>query len=96
MGRFYVPYAGDKPASVLVNGHRLIILARDKTTFEDELSLIGADSLKVFASGNSQEEETHAFNKLARSLNAGVVIAPGDIGLQDVIRNLENQLPWLQ
>lgn len=96
MTTFYVPYSGDKPAAISVNGHRLVLLSRDKGAFEDELELIGADSIKVLASGNSQTDEDIVFNKLAKSLRAGVVIAPGDLPLEDVIRNLKVQLPWLQ
>lgn len=95
MSRFFVPYIGESPAAVSINGHRLIILSRDKTPFDENLRIIGADSVKTFQGGNSQEEETHFLNRIARTTNAGVVVAPVDVDVSDVIKNLETQLPWL-
>ncbi len=95
MSRYFVPYTGDKPAAVNINGHRLLILSKERTCLEDELEVIGADTLKALQTGNTREEESRLLNKLARSTNAGVVIAPGDLELKDVIKNLEVQLPWL-
>lgn len=95
MKRFFVPYCGAKPAAITVNGHRLVILSREKTAFEDELEVMGADSIKLMQSGDSPEEETVALNRLAKSSNAGVVVAPVDAHLREVIKNLETQLPWL-
>ena len=96
MSLFYVPYADGKPAAICINGHRLVILSRDKTAFQQRMGALGADALKPLRIGNSPEEESAVLNRLARSSNAGVVVAPDDIELPDVIRNLEHQLPWLQ
>lgn len=96
MGKFYVPYSGKKPASILVNGHRLIILSRDEDVFEYELRELGADSLKKVLTGDSREEEERILNKLAKAVAAGVVVAPANLHVSEVIKNLESQLPWLQ
>jgi hypothetical protein len=34
--------------------------------------------------------------KIARQVDGGVVIAPSGIGLRDVLKNLESELPWFQ
>ena len=96
MTKFFVPFLGDKPAAVSINGHRLIILSRERTALEEELEIVGADTLRTLVTGNSREDESRFLNKLSRTSKAGVVIAPGDLELKDVIRNLEVQLPWLQ
>ena len=96
MSRFFVPYCGSKPAAISVNGHRLLILAKEKISIEEELSSVGADSLKTISVGNSKEEENRALNKLAKKMNAGVVIASEGLEVRDIIRSLESQLPWVQ
>ena len=96
MSWFFVPYAGKKPAAVNINGHRLVILAKDPDIFADKLDAFGADKVKRMPTGSSSEEETFFLNKIAEKSHAGVVIAPGDVEVEDVIRNLQVQLPWLQ
>ena len=96
MSKFFVPYSGDKPAAVSINGHRLLILARERSALEDELEIMGASELRPLQTGRNREEESRTLSKLARVTHAGVVIAPGDLELKDVLKNLENQLPWLQ
>ena len=96
MSRYFIPYSGDKPTAVDINGHRLIILCKDRGAIEDDLEIIGADSLKLMKTGGSREEESRALNRLSKTNHAGVVIAPDDIELKDVLKNLEVQLPWLQ
>ena len=96
MSKYFVPYSGDKPAAVNINGHRLLILAREKSALEDELEVIGASELRPLQLGRTRAEESRMLSKLARTTHAGVVIAPGDLELKDVLKNLENQLPWLQ
>ena len=56
----------------------------------------GADRLKKVKIENPAEESSPELEKLARSVNGGVVIAPQDLELGDLIKNLETQLPWLQ
>jgi hypothetical protein len=96
MGLFFVPYSGDKPVALNINGHRLVILSREKDSLEDGLGTIGAEKVKVMHSGNSQQEEAYFLTRLARTTNAGLVVTPGDVALGEVIKNLHMQLPWLQ
>ena len=96
MDNFFVPYIGKKPASVCINGHRLVILAHEKDMLEDDLDLQGADSVKKFKTKHSEDEHEKLFGKIARQIDGGIVIAPEGVGLRDVLKNLESELPWLQ
>lgn len=96
MTTFFVPYAGKKPATVLVNGHKLILLSLEKCVFDDNLGLFGADRVMDITTGDSREEQEKVLNKIAKTVKGGVVVAPPDIHVQEVLRNLETQLPWLQ
>ena len=96
MKRYFVPYSGEKPASVLINGHRMVILSPDRETMEEGLALIGADNVKAIKGGESEDEERSALQQFAAKAHAGVVIAPSSVGVQDILRNLEAELPWLQ
>lgn len=96
MKEFFVPYVGAKPKPININGHRVIILAEAKDAIEDQLLFLGADTVKCIKTGDSVEEQAVALNKLAKRINAGVVVSPDDITLRDLMRNLEEQLPWLQ
>ncbi len=92
---FFVPYTGKKPASVCVNGHRLVILSSERDTIEDELDLFGADRIKKVRLGSSELEQERALGKIARQADGGVVIAPAGVGIRDVLKNLESELPWV-
>jgi len=96
MDNFFVPYIGKKPASVCINGHRLVILSHEKDILEDELDLLGADSIKKVKGIGSELDQEKLFGKIARQIDGGVVIAPEGVGLRDVLKNLESELPWLQ
>lgn len=48
MASIFVPYNGSRPAVVDINGHRLVILAREPEELEESLELVGADHLQVF------------------------------------------------
>ena len=96
MDTFFVPYTGKRPASVCINGHRLVILAHEKDTLEEDLDLLGADSVKIIKMSNSEQEQEMRLGKIARQVDGGIVIAPAGVGLRDIIMNLESELPWLQ
>lgn len=91
----YVPYSGKRPALVSINGHSLLILAREKETFEDHLPDFGADRLRRVDAGDSENEEETLLKNLAERINAGVVVAAPDTEYPDVIKSLEEQLPWV-
>ena len=95
MGKVFVPYAGKEPASIDINGHRLIILTTEPDSLEEGLPLIGGDSVQPYSSFNNPEELKQASEELAKTCEAGVVIAPAGVELIELLRNLENQLPWI-
>jgi hypothetical protein len=57
---FFVPYTGKKPASVCINGHRLVILAAERDMIEEDLDLLGADRVKKVKLGASELEQERA------------------------------------
>ena len=96
MNNFFVPYTGKKPALVNINGHRLVILAEEKDTLEEDLELLGADRVKAVKVAGSDSDQEQLLGKIARQVDGGVVIAPSGVGLRDVLKNLETELPWFQ
>jgi hypothetical protein len=96
MSNYFVPYAGSRPAATNINGHKLLILSQEASVFDENLEAIGADHVKQVRVGESKEEEERVLTKIAKSVQAGLVIAPSEVGVVDVIRNLETQLPWIQ
>ena len=88
MNNFFVPYTGKKPALVNINGHRLVILAEEKDTLEEDLELLGADRVKAVKVAGSESAQEQLLGKIARQVDGGVVIAPSGIGLRDVLKNL--------
>lgn len=95
MGNWFVPYTGKKPAHVTIKGHRLVILSQDKGAIEDGLRLFGADRVKTIKTKGSKVEQEKVIGRLAQETDGGVVIAPNDVELSDVLRKLEDELPWL-
>lgn len=79
-----------------INGHRILILGQDEELMLEGLDLIGADHVEQVDAGESQEEQVSTLNQLAESLHAGVVIAPGDVPVEDLVQSLRGQLPWVQ
>jgi hypothetical protein len=96
MAILLIPYAGERPASININGHRIVILGQDNEVFSESLSAIGADSIKELEIGDSSEEQAQVLNDIARESHAGLVIAPSDVLVEDLLKNLEVQLPWIQ
>ncbi len=94
MKQFYVPYIGKKLAPLVINGHRVLILAHDKEDFD--LERIGADRVMMVKSGDSQIEQEMFLGKLAARVGGGVVVAPPYSDISDVVKNLESELPWIQ
>ena len=96
MENFFVPYTGKKPAAVYINGHRLVIMASEKDLLEDDMELLGADKIKKVRLSSSEDARLQFMGKIARQVDGGVVIAPSGVELKDVLRNLEDELPWVQ
>ena len=96
MKSYYVPYSGKSPVAMSVNGHKLLILSNDKEVLTDSLDLLGADRVRKIVGGSTKADQEKVLSKIARSINADLVIAPREVGIGEVIRNLESQLPWIQ
>ena len=95
MTDLFVPYTGKRPAAVWINGHRLVILSHDRVILEEDLNLLGADRLKTIKVGANQVEVDRVLGRIAQEVDSGIVIAPPNVELKDVLRNLESELPWL-
>lgn len=80
---------------MLINGHKVIILSTTKEIFEDDLDVIGADNVKQLKSLDTPKQQERALTKLAKKTNAGVVLSPSGMELNELIKNLENELPWV-
>jgi hypothetical protein len=95
MSIFYVPYYGDSPAALDINGHRLVILSKSKRVLKNSLGLLGADQLQKVSGGATQAEQLEIFTQIGKRAKSGIVVIPSDVPLADIIQNLEHQLPWL-
>ncbi|MCO6431205.1 MAG: hypothetical protein J5J00_10120 [Deltaproteobacteria bacterium] len=96
MADVYIPFAGDKPAALDINGHRLIILSTEEEWLQEGLDYLGGDRVERYSTFSSRAELHDATTKLAKSYDAGVVIAPADVQMADLIHNLQSELPWIQ
>jgi hypothetical protein len=92
----FVPYKGSKPAAMNINGHRIIILSQDAASLEDNLSLVGADRVRCIDGSSGASHTQYVIGKLAAKVKAGVVMAPHEIALADLLSSLRLQLPWIQ
>lgn len=96
MNRLFAPYTGDQPAPIVVNGHRLLIVSANKRVLGDGLGMIGGDRIKTLPKVHSTDEQERLLGELAVKSSSGIVIAPTDVEMGDLIRSLENELPWVQ
>lgn len=106
MAQYFVPISGchqtslDQQSSLeiaplQIKGHRVVILAHDPYVFEDAMSLFKAEGIGALETGESAEDEESLLGTLAQQVNGGVVVAPDDIDLDDLIAQLQEELPWL-
>jgi len=92
MGIFFAPYINDCPAPVEINGHRLLILTPERDNIREALPSLGGDEIREIFLG---ADETKVLADLALSVNAGVVLTPPGMTISTMIKNLENELPWV-
>jgi len=95
MTSYFIPYMGERPASIVINGHRVIILACEREVLAEGLSRIGADDIREICIGSTPEEQEELLGNLAQSVNGGVIVAPVATRVNEVIDELEAELPWL-
>ena len=96
MNRYYIPCQGKKPVALEINGHRLLLLSRDRQLVEEHLDDVGADSVKVVKVADTEVAEAELFSKLSKKNEAGVVIIPSEASYSELRSSLETQLPWIQ
>ncbi|MFM1847044.1 MAG: hypothetical protein RL417_518 [Pseudomonadota bacterium] len=95
METLYAPFIGCNPATVTVNGHRVIFLSTDRRALEEGLALLGAESVQPVGT-NPAEETADIAAEIAAATRAHPVLTPGEAAVGDVLHSLEAALPWLQ
>ena len=96
MNKFYIPFQGKKPAAIEVNGHRLLLLSRERDLVEDALDEVGADSVKEVKVGEDEFSEKEFFSKLSSRNHAGVLVMSPELSFSDLQFSLHQNLPWVQ
>ncbi len=95
MSSMFAPYSGRKPKTVVINGNRVLIISPDREAIEERLVEFGGDKVKEISMGDTQHEAEFTLMSLALKAKAPVIITPSEIELDDVLKNLETQLPWV-
>lgn len=93
MTQFFAPYTGKKPKIVQINGHKLLIVSKEEEVFNHEaLEELGADAVKKMRARGSDED---ALIELAVKHKSGIVVASSDLDLNQILKGLHDELPWL-
>lgn len=95
METLYAPYLGNEPATIVVNGHRVVVLSADQSALEERLELFGGDSVHPLDEVSDVTADD-AIQRLSEAAHAHVVVTPHEATVEDVLRSLEESLPWLQ
>ena len=95
MEKFFVPYSGDAPAAVEINGHRVLIVTTLVEDILGELDLVGGDEIREFDLEESGADSSEIMADLAADINGGVVLTPPGVTPSSLIENLEAELPWI-
>lgn len=95
MERLYLPYSGEGPTVVSVNGHRLVILAQEAEQVSSALELLGGDSVQEF-DVESYSDPIEFVQEIALATKAEVVMAPPNANLGLLVKELHEKLPWIQ
>ena len=95
MARLFAPYVGNKPAPVEINGHRLLIVSAEKDFLRDNLQAIGGDRVKTLPANQTKEAQEQMLVELAQRSEAGIVMAPTEVGLPELLQSLRSELPWV-
>ena len=84
METLYAPYVGSEPATVTVNGHRVIVLSADPAALEENLPLLGGDTV-VPVDGVGEDSTDDLIARLADAAHAYVVVTPTEVTVPQVI-----------
>ena len=93
METLYAPYIGPEPATIAVNGHRVLVLSHDQCELEETLPLLGGDTVHAVGDGG---EDSEALAQKFSGTKAHIVITPTEASVTEVLHSLEESLPWLQ
>jgi len=96
MGTLYMPYSGEQPSSLYINGHKVLFLSTDQRSFEAYRELLALDMIRPLYTPETVDDLEAVINALARKNGASVVITPPSVPMSEVVRSLEKELPWLQ
>ena len=92
--KFFVPYQGGRPLALSVKGHQVLFVSYDEEPLSDYLQQLGADRICELRA-DSESDQENMLGSLARTIGGEVVVAPFDVEYQEVLRELEAQLPWV-
>jgi hypothetical protein len=95
MTTLYMPYQNNRPLAINVNGHNLLIVTADEDTLLMSEVMDVDYALPIEGVIEEEGRLDQRLVEIAESENAGIVVAPVAIPLEDIIRNLELELPWL-
>ena len=95
MLRYFVPYVNEKPASIIVKGHKLVLVSTDSRDLLKGLAVIGADRVEEIQVEENAAKQDLFISNLAQSVHGGVVMAPPGVDLRQVLEGLEHELPWM-
>lgn len=95
MEKYFVVRQDGSPAAMIINGHRLVIISSDRNDLEAHLELFDGESLEQIEAEDVVTEDDPDLLEIASSVNAGVVLAPDDVDVEELIQSLEDELPWI-
>lgn len=95
MTTLFVPYQGDRPASLIVNGHKVVVVCPEEEIAYQWLEEVGADKV-CEVQVESVGEQEQVFGHLVASVRGGVVVVPTGVDFDEIMSELEAQLPWVQ
>ena len=95
MERIFIPYRGDKCATITVNGHSLLLASQDPGEIEEYLDLFNGDRVFPVDDGRVGQEVSGLSPQGGLDLVKLVVKPPG-IDFADLVKVLESSLPWVQ
>ncbi len=110
MERIFVPYVNEKPFTVNVKGHKVLIVSEDDYDIRSLLPQLSelqhntsrtVDKLLSNAEirdleGDDPEQTEFIVSQLAAQERAHVVVAPEGESLMELMNYIEANLPWVQ
>ena len=92
----FIPYRQGTPVTISVKGHAVLVYSRDPLVFEDDLALIGADQVREINLKTPSQIKRRITNVVKKTRASFIMSAHEGAQLNEVIHDLENELPWVQ